>query len=103
MKNIIDDAGDICKRRFRFDVLSLDTVALHRPRRDVAEISGSNKGCVASKLHYLLGAKRIDPNSRISNFWPARNGIVVSTSKKAISDRSSAGARPFIVNWLDLI
>lgn len=51
MEDIVDGVGDLCKRRFRFDVLSLDAVALDRPRRDVAEISGSNEGCVASKLH----------------------------------------------------
>lgn len=41
----------------------------------------------------------MEPNSRISCFWPARNGIVVSKSKKAISERlSSEGVRPTIVN-----
>lgn len=30
------------------------------------------------------------PNSRIVKPWPCFKGIVVSTSKKAISDRSSA-------------
>lgn len=73
-------------------------------RTDNEEMRDRSKGRIKveqlSNSTSFLGHTRMAPNSKIANLWPVRVGTVVSTSKKAISDRSSS-VEPIISEWRD--